>query len=271
MNPVRPTQNLPGMLAHQFIDGPAKHLRLLYDSPVYASLASIPSREVMLKATVESLFPQVTRLNVMLNEYDHVPDFLNHPKIRVERSQDVGNFRSDAMYWWIDDPGLHLFCADDLVYREDYAETMAIWIESLGRRAAVTTHAVILKNPCLDYYRDRKVYHGMAPQPVPHWCHVGAIALHTDVGDLTREELVLRPVADEREHNMSDIVLALALQRRGIPVLGIAHDGGLYSNPVRDKGIYEDSKARDGSVQDSANVQSRAVQAGDWTLFTLDQ
>ena len=260
-------------MSKNFIDGADDARRLLYLDPVTASLASIPGRAHMLPATIASLLPQVDRINVMLNEYDHVPDCLNHPKIVVERSQNVGNFYSDAMFWWVDEvKGYHFFCADDLVYHPDYVASMIPWIEWYERKTTLTCHAVIIDPDPKDYYRCRKVYHGMTPSSEAHWCNVGCIAYHTDTLKLTRQQMCLREVSDPREHNMSDIIIAIEHQKQRVPCLGIARNFQPYSMPIHDVGIYEHSRSRDKSVWDSADIQTKAVQGfGKWELFTIDE
>ena len=49
---------------------------------IRAQIASLPDRVDSLKLTVESLLPQVDSLFVALNNYEAIPDFLNHDKIR---------------------------------------------------------------------------------------------------------------------------------------------------------------------------------------------
>ena len=90
---------------------------------ITASLATIPSRIPQLQKTVESLLPQVDRLNIFLNNYTTVPEFLNHDKIQLGFGDnsigDAGKF-----YWASETKGFQMYCDDDIIYLGDYVAKM---------------------------------------------------------------------------------------------------------------------------------------------------
>ena len=51
-------------------------------------MAAVPWRIDVLETVINSLLPQVDRLNIYLNSWGITPDFLTHPKINAVRSQD---------------------------------------------------------------------------------------------------------------------------------------------------------------------------------------
>ncbi len=55
----------------------------MFSTKIIAQVASIPDRMHQLKKTIESLYPQVDELNIMLNGYYFVPLWLNREKINV--------------------------------------------------------------------------------------------------------------------------------------------------------------------------------------------
>ena len=266
---------IAGLTAAHYVDGPDEHRRLLFGDTVTVSICSIPHREPALRLCVASLLPQVDRVNVMLNGYDHVPAFLKHPKIVIERSQVVGDYRSDAKFWWAAiTQGYHIFADDDLSYAPDFVMTIVAWCECYGRKAAVGLHGARLMPPITDYYKSRRVFHGMGEVSGAQWVHVvgtGAMGFHSDTIRLSREKTCHRPVANEREHNMSDIVFALECKRQGVPSLVAKHRAGMMCQEIVDAGIFERSRNRDGSAWDSAQIQGRAVtEAAPWPLWQVN-
>ena len=67
---------------------------------VTASVASFAAREDSLKQAVASILPQIDRLNVYLNDYDAIPEFLRHPKITVASSQEHGDRRDNGKFFF---------------------------------------------------------------------------------------------------------------------------------------------------------------------------
>ena len=282
MNLTLGAERLVDMQPVDFVDGPDAVRRLQYLEPVTASMASIPSREHMLRATVESILPQVDRLNVMLNGYDHVPGFLKHPRIKVARSQKVGDWRCDAKLWWCEETrGYSLHIDDDVVYGPDYVPLMVAWIEQLGRRAVVGYHGARIKFPLNErgYYHSRQTFRSTGKVENPEPVHVlgsGAFGYHTSTWKLTRDTTCCRPVESDCEHNMTDILIGLLAQKQHIPLVVIPHVEGFVRQPIADMGIWERSHALggkgDGSVWDSAAAQTRAVESAmPWTLYTVPE
>jgi hypothetical protein len=253
------------VLAHDFVDGSEDLRRLTLPDTVTVSICSIPSREHMLASTIASLLPQVDAINVILNGYGHVPAYLDHPKVRVARSQDIGDFRSDAKMWFAEEvAGFHVLCDDDLEYHPGFIEHLVLWMEHFDRKVVVGHHGVVLTQPFESYYRSRRIFHGMRPLDVPQWCHLVATcscAYHASVLKLPRAEVCERAVVDEREHNMSDMVFAAQVQAQGLPVLCVGRSKAMYHQVAPDEGIFEHSRKGDGSVFDSSAIQTAFIRS----------
>ena len=56
-----------------------------------ASMAAVPWREETLENVVNSLLPQVDRLNIYLNDWENVPSFLEHAKINAAFTNEIGD------------------------------------------------------------------------------------------------------------------------------------------------------------------------------------
>lgn len=128
---------------------------------VTASLATMPSRVGVLETTIRSLLPQVDRLNVYLNCFETVPEFLRHDKIHIARSQDFGDLKDNGKFFFARDlaRGYHLTVDDDIAYPSDYVRRLILAVERYGRRAAVGVHGVIFDPELKRYTKGRSVFH----------------------------------------------------------------------------------------------------------------
>jgi hypothetical protein len=275
MHPNLGPARLLSLRAHRFVGGSESEKRLLYGDKVHVCMCSIPSREKQLEECVASLLPQVSDIHVVLNGYSKVPAFLDHKRITVYRSSDIGNFRSDAKFWPIEDLHGYIFlCDDDLTYHETYVPILISWIEHTKRKAVCAMHGAVLLDPTTGYYESRKSYPCLHQVLDRQWVHVGgtgAMAFHTDTIKVKRAVTCLRNVHDEREHNMSDLVMAKLTQTKRIPVLVAPHSSGVVVQRVLDEGIYEHGAKKDGSVFDSRRVSSDFVRGRSWKLFSIEE
>lgn len=132
--------------------------------PVLAGLATIPERSASLRETILSLAPQVDHLLVYGNgevsipfadrgpeNVDYYLPFPFHgPKSDIG---DIGKFVSIDRYWDHGKEFYFLTCDDDLIYPDDYVETLVNGIERQGRHAACGFHGKKYYGPVKSYYR----------------------------------------------------------------------------------------------------------------------
>ena len=111
-------------------------------------MAAVPWREETLEKVVNSLLPQVDRLNIYLNDWEKVPSFLDHAKINAVRSQnEIGDIGDRGKFYWCNKiKGIHLTVDDDILYPADYVEKV---VEGMNRNkgSVVTFHGSILETP----------------------------------------------------------------------------------------------------------------------------
>jgi hypothetical protein len=182
-------------------------------SAVSVSVASVPDRARGLAAVVQALLPQADLVHVYLNGYDTVPGFLDHPRIRVARSQRDGDRGDAGKFFWSDRVhGYHLVCDDDLRYPADYVESLVASIDAYGRAAVVGFHGAVLHEEIVDYHRSRTLSHFQRALPEDRVVHV----LGTGVAGYHTTALTVRP-SDFRTPNMADIWFALLGQRQRVP------------------------------------------------------
>lgn len=245
------------LIAVDFIDGAGAHRRLRERIPVYASMATIPSRERELKLAVDSLLPQVDVLRVYLNGYQQVPAFLGDSRIEIALSQDHGD-RGDAgkFFWCEDAEGYQFVCDDDIIYPPDMVATMINKIEQHGRRAVVGLHGVILRNRCQSYYRDRKVLHcsqSLSADQLVHILGTSSAAWHASTIQLKR--------SDFRKPNMADIWLGIVCQTQRVPMLAIERRAGWLRILEVNDTIFDRYRRRD-ATQTAAVAEIKS-----WQLF----
>jgi len=106
------------------------------------NLAAIPSRTESLHKVILSILPQADAVNVYLNGFETVPQFLYHPKIHCYKSQEeVGDLGDAGKFYRVASLKGYIFTVDDdLVYPKDYAETLIRQIERFKRKAVITCH-----------------------------------------------------------------------------------------------------------------------------------
>lgn len=112
-----------------------------------ANMATFPARAERLKASIESVLPQVDVLNICLNEYEAVPEWLSlSPKINAvipdRDMKDLGKFIFSA-----DADDDVVLVDDDILYPIDYVEhslrTWEVAKQALGRPCVGGYHGTI--------------------------------------------------------------------------------------------------------------------------------
>lgn len=204
---------------------------------VTATIATMPSRLRFLERAVGQLLPQVDRLNVYLNNFDQVPEFLLVPKVVIGRSQSTGDLKGAGKFFWAHSVvGYHLTCDDDIDYAPDYVEQMARNIERWQRKAIVGAHGWRLRTPFTSYWKDRAGYHfaGHTEGCFVHGLGTGVMAYHSDT--------VRLKLSDFAVYNMEDPTLAVLAQRRRIPLWVIPHaKGWLAPTYLGDDTVFNNS------------------------------
>lgn len=226
------------------------------------NMATMPIRIDSLRETVASVINQCDELNIYMNEWKKVPDFLIHPKIHIYRSQDhLGDLGDVGKFFRCDHWQGYIFTIDDkLIYPANYTETMIGAIESLGRKAFVSLHGRMLKPACSSYYHDyQQAYRCLDAQTESMFAHVlgtGVMAFHSSLFKVKLSHF--------KSINMSDIWMSIALQKARIPVYLLKHH----------KGFIKMSRRQDNAFSISAfcshndKPQTDAVNSIKWQVYT---
>ena len=229
---------------------------------IMASVASIPHRESSLQRVIESLLPQVDRLNVYLNAYERPPAFTRHPKIVVARSQEYGDFGDAAKFFWLSGCAQYfLTCDDDILYPADYVSQTVASIEKYGRKAIVGWQGSILLDAFEDYYNDesRRIFsfYRAVDHDLPvHILGTGALGFHVSTLNIA--------FTDFKAPNMADIWFGLKAQQQHVPLIVRAHRAGELA-PIhqgsQQKAIWRDCIDNAQSPLNTRRLQSDVVKA----------
>ena len=186
---------------------------------ILVKIASIPSRVRQLESTIGKLLSLVDRVEVYLNNYLAVPQFLNQLKIQVFTSQEYGDRGDIGKFFQIEQATCYVLTIDDdLIYPDNYIQTMINKIDFYNRRAFVCVHANILPQFALSsYYQDKLGLHfeGVLEEDkrvdIPG---TGTLGFHTDVIKLTLDIFL--------KSNMTDIWLGVYAKNKDIPIISQA-------------------------------------------------
>ena len=196
---------------------------------VTAQIASIPDRVDLLEKTVNSLLPQVDNLNIMLNNYVNTPHFCHNLKIKFCH---LDNQKGDAAKFhglrYV--KGYIFTCDDDLLYPENYVETMIKRLELHENKVILTNHGRIMhEKPVSNSYTDRKAaFHCLKTENYDGELSIGGtgvMAWHSSAFFLDIDRITIK--------NMADIWVAKFAKEQGVKIMLNPHSEGWikYLNP----------------------------------------
>jgi len=208
------------------------------DKKISASVASIPSRQNLLARCIDSILPQVDILYVYLNNYENIPNFLNSKKIKVLHSKFYGDKADIGKFYPLVGAKGYLFTIDDdLLYPNNYIESMINNIEKYCRTVFICVHGNILPNYKIkSYYKEKKGLHyakELSEDTIIDIPGTGTLAFHSQLYEINELDFQL-PF-------MTDISLYKILLSKNIPAVAIARNRfwiqSLFSTPD-DLSIY---------------------------------
>ncbi len=188
---------------------------------VTAQLATIPDRENILIHVINSLIPQVNKLNVMLNGWTYTPPVTNK-KLTFYH---LNNSKGDAVkfYRLRDVHGYVFSCDDDLVYPPDYTRVMIEKLQQYNNEVILTNHGRIMnEKPVKNSYTDRKeAFHCLKQVDQEVYLDIGgtgAMAWHSDAFFPNYDRI--------NKKNMADIWVAKFASEQDVKILLNPHSEG---------------------------------------------
>ncbi|MBC6437978.1 MAG: hypothetical protein GDA52_07550 [Rhodobacteraceae bacterium] len=200
----------------------------------YAGIASIPRREVNLRLVIDSLYNQFEHFFVYLNEYPHMPDWLDDPKITVFRSQDYRDLSATGKIFFAQfvDRGYFFTLDDDFIYPGNYAARMVDAIDRHAGRVAACVHGSIFPPQPKYYYLRVSIYQYPGALPGDRFvCLPGTASFAVKAGTIDLSLDTFLPQV------MVDLTCAIICKNSGLPIVSVGRQAGWMQNTDRE-GLY---------------------------------
>lgn len=196
-----------------------------------AFIASIPEREQMLQKTVASLRNQVDEIRVSLNDYDHIPDFLNKNECII-----LDNSMGDAAKFYFAEQieGYILTCDDDLIYPKGYVNYMIRGVNKY--KCPCSLHGRVYSRPIQGFQIAFKGYPCLNNVLFDVRVDVGGdgvMCWHTDKFKIKYE--------DFKSKNMSQLWFAKKCHEQGIKIMCLAHNADFLKYQYPTWTIWDES------------------------------
>lgn len=198
------------------------------------NIASYKRKDTLLK-TIESVYNQCDKINVMLNDYTEIPKELIDNKISAEITD---NIKGDAYKFLklTDSNGYFFTIDDDLLYPKNYSDFMINGIEKYKRKSIVTLHGRNFKQfPIKSYYKDSNSLHHFNKQQNIDlnvlFGGTGVMAFHTDL---------FKVDIDYFKHpNMADIWIGKYAYENKIEIKSLKRDKNFVVQQNIDDSIWD--------------------------------
>lgn len=242
--------------------------------PVIIGMATIEARRHCLPDTLASIEGQFDELHIYANDY--ALD-LDTPKTIVHHAPlgDLGDAGMMYPFTLGDDRDMYCLCIpDDLIYRENYVQTMVDGIERYDRKAAVGFHGRQQFGPCESFYNGPLVALrclGTVAEDTP--CTIlstAAAGWHSSIVSWSLDDFPQALPDGRPSRNMADVWFSKKLQEAGIPRMILAHQFGFIRHTKKiDAGkdtiaAWSKGKDKDGNWRDA--VQTEVFNSVEWTL-----
>ena len=185
---------------------------------ITVQIASIPDREVHLELTINSLIDQCDHMFVALNNYDHVPTYIEgNPKISYQL---MDNTLGDGAKFLNTDKldGYILTCDDDLTYNEGYVDLMIKGLENHGGIVTILGKRYTTR-PIISFGRGySRLFSCLLSVKGDHVVDVagtGVMAWHSDT-------IKIDPFLFPRR-NMADVWVAQLAHEQGVKITVLGH------------------------------------------------
>lgn len=182
-------------------------------------MATVPDRINSLERIILSLYNQVDIIELSLNGFSAVPDFLkNYPKvyptIRSNEMGDANKFANIEKY----SNDYYFSCDDDIIYPSDYISRYIY--EITKRQCLITIHGCRINKLLLSYYADRESISKCTRKSKECLVHVpgsGVSGFHTS--------FLKVKYSDFTKANMADIFLGILCEQQNVDRVALAHNG----------------------------------------------
>ncbi len=217
--------------------------------PSIAGIASVPARRHSLQVAIASIWQQVDHVEVVLNGYDSIPEWLRGDRITITMSQEVGDHADNAKFLGMRkyDDCIYFAIDDDIEYPSDYVARMHDGLVRYGDHAVVGVHGAFIPQDPRTFF-DRRVacfWDDLAFDMPMSYVGTGTIAMHRNV-------MPASPLDVFTDSGMSDLYVATHLKSMGTPVIGLKRSANwLKKIPAGGSPSLWQSAQADSSRQDA--------------------
>jgi glycosyltransferase involved in cell wall biosynthesis len=206
--------------------------------PVVFNVCTYPPRLEAFKKMLKSIENQADKINIFLDKYEVVPDFLIEmgSKVQVYLGADFGDLRDNGKFISTNqlyEDCYYLTVDDDIVYPPDYAHAMIQAVERYERKCAVGVHGVLIQERAEKYFGGyRSVYtfwKKLEKDLLVNNLGTGTMAIHSDL---------LRSINLKNFENpgMLDIYFSIYCKKNRIPMVAIKRPD-LWLMEIRDDSV----------------------------------
>jgi hypothetical protein len=194
-----------------------------HNRKIFAGIASIPARVDSLKIVIDSIYDQVDRLGVYLNNYESTPSFLLRKNIIVRHSKDYGDKKDNGKFAFLSQAREQYYAAldDDIIYPSNYFSRLIETLKITGPKSAIGVHGFNTPSQVNSITNFRYTFH--YEKPTPFVTRVDLVGTGTVLFDQTVWKLQTKEFIDL---GMADVWFALASSKRGYPLFVINRNRG---------------------------------------------
>lgn len=187
------------------------------------AMASFPKRRDSLRLTLLTVLPQLDELILYLNDYEEIPDFCVHPKLRVILGKDtLGDLRDNGKFFDLpkENDSYVFTLDDDILYPPDYIQRLVHYIEIFNRKVIVGVHGVNFPETALSDLGQRTVY-GFRHQ------HFGTFVDLLGTGTTGWHSSLLKPkLEDFQTAGVCDLWFARLAATSGLALFNVPREKG---------------------------------------------
>jgi glycosyltransferase involved in cell wall biosynthesis len=199
--------------------------------PVIVSVCSIPERIAKLERTLRSVAPQCDKINVYLDRYPEVPEYLKKlgVEVVVRRSQDLPGLRDNGKFIELEnlaergEEAYYFTIDDDIEYPPDYVNSMIAHLKTFDEKVVVGVHGAILRDQPKGYFSDRRIVYSftkaLLANNIVNVLGTGTTAFRASLFPDFRLDKLVYP-------GMVDLYLAVECAQRKIPQVCVSRPEG---------------------------------------------
>lgn len=222
--------------------------------PVIAGMASIPSRRELLRVSLDSILPQVDQVELVLNGYGDIPEWLSDERINVTTDSEVGDHADNAKFLGMNrhKECIYFTVDDDILYPRDYTARLLDAISYYGGDVAVGVHGSLVDSRDSPFLNRRThAFWKKLENDMPcSYVGTGTLAVRRSI-------MPLLPILAFSQTGASDLFLARFLKLHGIPVICVRRPEGWlrdlpnHSGPALWKEAQENHSMQDTLLKES--------------------